>query len=151
VIWGVCGGLARYLNVDPTVIRLVMIFLIFADGIGILIYIIMAIIVPLESSKMAQPKETMRENVEEMRKTAGELTEEIRSTFGEKEVDAEDRDEMPRGHRNFAGIVLIVLGLLFLAANFNFFWWFDWGSLWPLLLVALGLVLILTRWRKRHE
>ncbi|HAZ31939.1 MAG TPA: hypothetical protein DCY61_04510 [Dehalococcoidia bacterium] len=151
VIWGVCGGLAEYLNVDPTVIRLVMVLLVFANGIGILAYIIMAIIVPLEGSKTAEPKETMRENVEEMKKTAGELREEIRSTFGEEQAEAEDRGRIHRRRRDVVGIILIVVGLLFLAANFNFFWWFHWDRLWPLLLVAVGLLFIATTWRRRHE
>jgi phage shock protein PspC (stress-responsive transcriptional regulator) len=150
VIWGVCGGLARYLNVDVTVIRLVMILLVFANGIGILAYIIMAVIVPLEGSKAAEPRETMRENVEEMKKTAGELGEEIRSTFGEKEGEAEDWYKVHR--RQLIGSILILVGLVFLAANFNnFFWWFDLIRLWPLLLIAVGLLFILKTWRRRHE
>ncbi len=152
MIWGVCGGLAKYLDVDPTVIRLVMVLLVFANGIGILAYIIMAVIVPLEGSKTTQLKETMEENVEEMTKTAAELGEEIRSAFGEEEGEAEALDKIHRRwHRELIGTVLIVVGLLFLAGNFNFFWWFDWGSLWPLILVAVGLVLILNRWRKHNE
>jgi phage shock protein PspC (stress-responsive transcriptional regulator) len=151
VIWGVCGGLARYLNVDVTVIRLVMILLVFANGIGILIYLVMTLIVPLEGSKSAQPRETMRENVEEMKKTAGELREEIRSTFGEKEAEVEDRSENPGRTRHWVGIALIVAGLLFLMANLGFFWWFDWDAMWPLILVAIGLVLILNVGRRRHD
>ncbi len=150
MIAGVCGGLANYLDVDPTIIRLVMVLLVFANGIGILAYIIMAIIVPPEGSKRTQLKEMMRENVEEIKKTTSELGEKIRRTFGEEEGEAEDQDEMPRRDLNLAGILLIVVGFLFLAANFNLFWWFDWGSLWPLILIAAGLVLILNRWRKRH-
>jgi len=151
MIWGVCGGLAKYLNVDPTVVRLVMVLLVFANGIAILAYIIMAIIVPPEGSKTVQFKERMRENVEEMTKTADELGEEIRGAFEEEEEEAEAREEMPGKNRNLAGVVLIIAGLLFLAANLRFFWWFDWDSLWPLILVAVGLVLILNRWRKRYE
>ncbi|MBT9163958.1 MAG: hypothetical protein DDT24_00884 [Chloroflexi bacterium] len=150
VIWGVCGGLARYMGVDPTIIRLVMVLLVFANGIGILAYIIMAIIVPLEGSKAAQPRETMRENVEEISKAAAELGEEIRGTFGEEETEVEDRDEIHRRRRDFTGIILIVVGLFFLGANFNLFWWFHWDRLWPLLLVGAGLLFILTTWRRRH-
>lgn len=44
-ICGVCGGIAEYLNIDATVIRLLMaVFVIF--GPGILFYIVAAIIMP---------------------------------------------------------------------------------------------------------
>ena len=47
MISGVCGGIAEYLNVDPTVIRLLwVIFSIF--GVGILVYIAAAIIMPVQ-------------------------------------------------------------------------------------------------------
>lgn len=39
---GVCGGLGEYLGVDPTLIRLLYLF----SGIGIIVYIIMAIVIP---------------------------------------------------------------------------------------------------------
>ena len=42
---GVCGGIAEYLNVDPTVIRLLMV-LVACFGAGIIFYIIAAIIMP---------------------------------------------------------------------------------------------------------
>jgi phage shock protein PspC (stress-responsive transcriptional regulator) len=45
---GVAGGIARYLDVDPTVVRILWILSIFFGGFGILLYIIMAFIVPLE-------------------------------------------------------------------------------------------------------
>lgn len=47
-IAGVCGGLADYLNIDPTVVRLLRVLFSFAGGSGILAYIIAAIIVPTE-------------------------------------------------------------------------------------------------------
>jgi phage shock protein C len=46
MIGGVCGGLGEYLNVDPTIMRLVAVLLVFADGIGLLAYIIAWIIIP---------------------------------------------------------------------------------------------------------
>jgi phage shock protein PspC (stress-responsive transcriptional regulator) len=48
MIAGVCGGLADYLNVDPTVIRLVFLLLLFAGGGGLFIYLILWVIMPLE-------------------------------------------------------------------------------------------------------
>lgn len=46
-IMGVCGGLAEYLNVDPTLIRLIAVVLIFVTGGGAIIaYLIIGVIVP---------------------------------------------------------------------------------------------------------
>ena len=45
---GVCGGFAEYLNLDPTIIRLIWAVLFFAAGTGFLAYIIAAIIMPEE-------------------------------------------------------------------------------------------------------
>ena len=48
VIAGVCGGLAEYLNVDVTIIRLIWSITIFFGGTGLLLYLIAAIIIPKE-------------------------------------------------------------------------------------------------------
>lgn len=48
MICGVCGGLAKYLDVDPTIIRVLAVVSVFITGFSILAYIIVAIIVPLE-------------------------------------------------------------------------------------------------------
>lgn len=47
MVGGVCAGIANYFNVDPTLIRLLMIFLIFMGmGMGIFAYIVAWIIIP---------------------------------------------------------------------------------------------------------
>ena len=43
---GVCGGIAEYFNIDPTLIRLGAILLTCVAGGGILAYIIAAIVIP---------------------------------------------------------------------------------------------------------
>lgn len=45
---GVCGGIAEYFNVDPTIIRLAWVLFSVAGGSGVLAYIIAAIIIPKE-------------------------------------------------------------------------------------------------------
>lgn len=45
-ICGVCGGLAEYLNIDASIIRLIWILLVFCAGTGFLAYIIAAVIMP---------------------------------------------------------------------------------------------------------
>lgn len=45
MIAGVCGGIAEYFNIDPTLVRLLFVLAIFS-GISILVYIIAAVIIP---------------------------------------------------------------------------------------------------------
>ena len=45
-IAGVCGGLAEYLNIDSTIIRLIWALLVFCAGTGLLAYIICALVIP---------------------------------------------------------------------------------------------------------
>jgi phage shock protein C len=45
---GVCGGLAQYFNLDPTLIRVLFIVLTVLGGAGLVIYVAMWIIVPKE-------------------------------------------------------------------------------------------------------
>ena len=46
MICGVCGGLAEYFEVDPTIVRLIAVVLIFGWGSGLLAYLVAAIIIP---------------------------------------------------------------------------------------------------------
>ena len=46
MICGVCAGIAEYVGMDPTVIRLLWVLLTFFGGSGIIAYIIAAIIIP---------------------------------------------------------------------------------------------------------
>ncbi len=46
MLLGVCGGIGEYLNVDSTIIRLLWAILVFWGGIGILAYLVAAVIIP---------------------------------------------------------------------------------------------------------
>lgn len=47
-IAGVCGGVAKYFGLDPTLVRLAYAILVIFGGTGILLYIICALIIPRE-------------------------------------------------------------------------------------------------------
>ena len=47
IIFGVCGGIGEYLDVDPTLVRLLWVLL-SLHGIGIIAYVIAWIIIPEE-------------------------------------------------------------------------------------------------------
>lgn len=45
---GVCGGIAEYLNIDSTIVRLIWVFFAIFVGAGLLAYIIAALVMPKE-------------------------------------------------------------------------------------------------------
>ena len=48
MVAGVAGGLAEYLNIDATIVRLLFVFFALAGGPGLLVYIVMLLVVPEE-------------------------------------------------------------------------------------------------------
>jgi phage shock protein C len=48
VIWGVCGGLAKYFNIDPTLVRVIAVASLFVGTLGFWIYIILSLVVPTD-------------------------------------------------------------------------------------------------------
>lgn len=45
---GVCGGIAKYLNIDSTIVRLLWALITFLGGAGVIAYIVCALIIPDE-------------------------------------------------------------------------------------------------------
>jgi len=50
-IFGVCGGIAEYFDIDSTIIRIIWVILAFCYGIGVFPYIIMALIIPKDNQR----------------------------------------------------------------------------------------------------
>jgi phage shock protein C len=108
VLAGVCGGLGRYLGIDPVILRVLMVVLIFA-GVGILLYVVAWIVIP-------------------------------EAAEGEPEgpADAQSR----HGAAVALGAGLIGLGgLLLLRGTVP---WFESDIFWPLLVVAGGVLLVIS-------
>jgi phage shock protein C len=147
IIWGVCGGIAEYFNIDPVIIRIIAILLIFANGFGVIAYIIMAIIVPRRSSKSDTPEETIKENVEEIKQTATQWGEEIRSTFSKEGQQPPHPATHTRG-LFVLGVVLLALGVILLLNSLFPVWWLNWKYLWPIIIIAISLLIIFSSRRK---
>lgn len=136
-IWGVCGGLAEYFNIDPVVVRVVFFILIFASGVSILAYIVLAIVTPSEPAMTAQPpKETsssdpMYQATETpASRTAHEVT-----------------THRPTSAALVAGVVLIAIGIILLFDNLFHLSWLRWSTIGPLILIIVGLLLFYQRRR----
>jgi phage shock protein C len=48
ILGGVCGGLGNYFNLDPVLVRVIWVVLLFAAGVGFLAYILAWILIPEE-------------------------------------------------------------------------------------------------------
>ena len=51
LICGVCGGIARYFDVDPTLVRVATVLLVAFAGLSLWVYVIAALIMPREDAE----------------------------------------------------------------------------------------------------
>ena len=134
VLGGVAAGIGNYLDVDPVIVRLVFVILCPAGGSGLILYVVCWLIMPTgEEAPGAPPAGTP---------PADRFAEEVREA-GERVVGSLRRSAAEPGRgRAIAGGILILLGALFLAEQFVPVWWLSLRHLWPLLLIAIGVVIL---------
>ena len=128
-IAGVAAGIAEYFAIDVTLVRLIWILAVIFGGSGILAYIIAWIVIPEQSARTEA--ETPADQAEP-NYAAGQTI-----------------DVSPERNTNkisYLGIFLILLGFFFLVRTF--IPWHLSRYLWPLLLVALGIALLVPVRRK---
>ena len=138
VFGGVAGGIAEYFEIDPIIIRLLFVIIAFAGGGGAVVYIILWVALPLEPITPFTMNMGAGDSFSESNPGEQSTSDYNAGTSNPFEIPGkpENRNGL------IGGIVLISLGLIFLAnkfiPNINF------GDLWPLVLVVLGGVLIAT-------
>ena len=141
MIDGVCGGIAEYFDVDPSLVRILFVLFFFFGGAAIIAYVIGAIIMPRE------PLE--RED------TAGS-DQAPEKTGPKKAVPAPASGTSTKGSL-IIGVVLVVIGSFLLIGNLpifdGFYWWFRshfWNFLIPGILIVTGLFVITRGFEKQH-
>ncbi len=140
VIGGVCGGLGEYFDVDPTFVRLLFVLLAFWHGLGLLAYIVLWIVTP-ERPRVEPP--VPRERPGEPVAGPGGPGELLLPPVELAAPPAAERHPIDR--HILAGALLVLLGLIILTENLHLIWWLSPGSLWPLILIALGAFLLYKR------
>jgi phage shock protein PspC (stress-responsive transcriptional regulator) len=137
VFGGVAAGFGEYLNVDPVLVRLGFVLLTFVHGLGILFYVACWLVMPVRDAvrpvQAAPPLASA--GFEAVRETGTRLADQVRQA-------APDATAAQIG----IGSLLVLMGTLLLAHNLDWLHWPHWmrfETLWPLLLVALGVGLIL--------
>jgi len=75
MLGGVCGGLGEYLGIDPTLVRLFFVLLTFGEGIGVMLYLLLWLLIPAEGSERTGSMEkTIREGAEEIAESGARRT-----------------------------------------------------------------------------
>jgi phage shock protein C len=77
IIAGVAGGIANYLNVDPTLIRLGFVLLVLVGGVSPFIYLILWAVLPSEQWANQPLGQQVRENIAEIERRATELANQV--------------------------------------------------------------------------
>ena len=152
MIGGVCGGLAEYFDIDPTLVRLALLLLFFARGTGLLVYIIAWIIIPerpgrFENNGNYKKKDSNSGEIilkSKTGSTAENKVEGSEESLSEKELNPDKKKENIEDNNNkrslFFGIAMVVLGIFFFLEN-----WiprFRWARYWPMLLIVLGVAIL---------
>jgi phage shock protein C len=139
VIFGVCGGLGEYFNLDPIIFRLIFILLIFGAGSGIIIYLILALLVPQNPSSIHTESKTEPIDVHQR---IQELAAELREL---KRTHSRHRGGM---FRLLFGLLISIIGAAMLAQSLNLIpgFYFNLSSiftyLWPVVIILFGLAIL---------
>ncbi|HOW45792.1 MAG TPA: PspC domain-containing protein [Candidatus Aminicenantes bacterium] len=147
MLGGVCGGIAEYFEIDPVIIRLVAVALFFVGGSAVLAYIIALIIIPYEPLEAsAAPAASSAPGAGSAPPPAS-----YAAAAGTAPARSGANDAIPL----FLGILLIVIGGLFLLDNLPFFSPFYHEVrhyvrhfFWPSILIVFGVFLIARGWKK---
>lgn len=125
MLTGVAGGMAEYLRVDPVIVRMLWVIAVFlSSGVGLLVYVTLAIVMPtappLDDDAEAQRAE------------------------GSQPATPARYAHATNGAALVVGSVLVIIGAAALMSQFG---WFDAWRLWPIILIAIGGVLIFNQRR----
>ena len=149
MLFGVAGGMARYLDIDPAVVRIVWALLVIAGGAGLLLYIVAAIVIPEEPAGWIPS----REAVASPTAASGSATSASAGPAGSAAPGAPWGYRAGLGRRDrgggavLFGVILIVLGAWFLLRRF--IPQIDLDVVWPVVLLVLGAALVLGAMRRR--
>lgn len=142
ILGGVASGFGGYLDVDPVLIRLVFIILCLAGGSGVIVYIVAWLVMPRDDQEAA---------ADGMSPPADQFAAEVKEA-GERVVDNIRRSTGDAGRgRVIGGLILMVLGLLFLMNQFYALDWLRFRYLWPLGLVGVGVMLFIQGMKGREK
>lgn len=113
MISGVCGGLGQYLGIDPTIVRLVFVFLAFYHFLGVWVYVVLAILLPLPPLGWEESQQPVfNGNLPQTTKVIG------------------------------GGLVILGILAFISQFDLDFFQWMRMDNMWPALIILFGMLLL---------
>jgi phage shock protein C len=125
IIAGVCTGLGSYFTVDPVLVRIIFFILTFAGGFGILLYILLVFVIPVEYETVMDGDALLKEKSVE-----SDPIKDFTNTY------------LQGDSSKLFGVILIVIGVVYFLSSIGVFAIFDLGKMWPILLILLGFAIL---------
>jgi phage shock protein C len=127
VIAGVCGGLGKYFDVEPVVVRLIFLFLLFfSNGLGFFLYLALVLLIPKEPERPEASSQPEQES-------AGTPPVPVPGSVLKRKL----------AQHNIFAIVVIIIGFIFLLHQIFPQSWIKWQLFWPALLILFGVYMLL--------
>jgi phage shock protein PspC (stress-responsive transcriptional regulator) len=162
ILGGVCSGLAEGLRIDPLWVRLGFVLLTFLQGVGLLIYIVLWLVMP----EQVESQDRTRSGFDSMSADLKRIGAEVKAQFGGTPRPAPTQEqaapsETPATSSNAPastpstgrtsiglGVVLVAVGLILLGANTGLV---QWSVIWPSVLIILGVLLLARTLDRRSQ
>ena len=149
-IAGVASGLAEYFDLDPTIVRILWVISFFFGGMGLVLYVAMAIVMPAEPEEgSAGAPPPVSGSTDEAGETTGQAA--VPSSTGWHSTPPVKDRHASRGNgrgTTIFGIVLILYGSLALVDAILPAWVDGGRFLWPAFIVGIGALLVVTAVRR---
>lgn len=148
ILGGVCAGLAEGFHVDALWIRVAFLVLIFVQGVGLFLYVVLWLVMPERLEGGAE------------RSGFDAMTVDLRRIWWEVQHPTAARPQpaapAPQGGAQptgtfqnqslVFGLVLVAIGLVLLGTNIGII---NWSVVWPAALITLGIVILVRNLEKR--
>lgn len=147
MIGGVCTGIADYLGVDPTIVRLVfLVTLVLGHGTGFIAYIILLIVLPKRNVFVGPDfKPGVDYRVPPNQPFGTPFNQPTGQPFSFPPIPPKKASNAGM----ICGAILIVLGTLFLVDNLDIIPDWDFDKLWPVVIIAAGAAIIVAGKKKK--
>jgi phage shock protein PspC (stress-responsive transcriptional regulator) len=136
IIGGVCCGIATRLHVDTLWVRIVFVVLAFAQGVGLILYLALWILIPDAPEGQVRGRSGFAAVTSDIER----MWAEVRGRPVTAAVAADPSAAPARDRSLVLGVILLVAGLVLLGSNTG---WINWSVLWPLVLIVIGVFVLL--------